>query len=71
MSIPVAIDINRDGIWSTLEDGGRLWQMEIHAEKALALDFVFSKFWLPKKGNSSSLIHQQKKQLEQLRRNTY
>ena len=50
VSIPVAIDINRDGIWSTLEDGGRLWQMEIHAEKALALDFVFSKFWLPKKG---------------------
>ena len=50
VSIPIEIDINKDGIWSTLEDGGRLWQMEIHAEKALALDFVFSKFWLPKEG---------------------
>ena len=48
VSIPVVIDINGDGTWSTLEDGGRLWQIEVHAEKALALDFVFSKFWLPK-----------------------
>lgn len=48
--IPIEIDINRDGVWSTLEDGGKLWQMEVHAEKALALDFVFSKFWLPKDG---------------------
>ena len=50
VSIPVVIDIDEDGIWTTLADGGRLWQMEIHAEKALALDFVFSKFWLPKEG---------------------
>ena len=50
ISIPVVIDIDEDGIWTTLADGGRLWQMEIHAEKALALDFVFSKFWLPKEG---------------------
>lgn len=50
VSIPVDININKDGIWSSLEDGGRLWQMEIHAEKALALDFVFSEFWLPKSG---------------------
>ena len=50
VSIPVIIDVNKDGVWSTLEDGGRLWQMEIYAEKALALDFVFSKFWLPKEG---------------------
>ena len=50
VSIPVILDINKDGVWSTLEDGARLWQMEIHAEEALALDFVFSKFWLPKEG---------------------
>lgn len=50
VSIPIVIDINKDGIWSILEDGAKLWQMEIHAEKALALDFVFSKFWLPKEG---------------------
>ena len=50
VAIPVVIDIHDDGIWTTLEDGDRLWQMEVHAEKALALDFVFSKFWLPKGG---------------------
>lgn len=51
-SVPilVIIDINKDGIWTTLEDGGILWQMVINAEKAWALDFVFSKFWLPKGG---------------------
>jgi hypothetical protein len=48
--IPVVVDINKDGIWSKFEDGGRLWQMEIHAEKALALDLVFSEFWLPNEG---------------------
>lgn len=48
--IPVEIDITKDGVWSTLDDGGKLWQMEIHAEKALALDFVFSEFWLPNEG---------------------
>ena len=50
IAIPLERDINRDGIWTSLEDGGKLWQMEIHADKALALDFVFRKFWLPKGG---------------------
>ena len=48
--IPLELNLSKDGIWTTLEDGDRLWQMEVHAEKALALDFVFSKFWLPKGG---------------------
>ena len=50
VSIPLVIDSNKDGVWTVLEDGGKLWQMEVHADKALALDFVFSKFWLPKGG---------------------
>ncbi len=50
VSIPVTIDSNKDGIWTVLEDGGKLWQMEIHADKAKAIDFVFSKFWLPNGG---------------------
>ena len=48
--IPMILDMDMDGIWTTLDDGGKLWQMEIHADKAKALDFVFSKFWLPSKG---------------------
>jgi hypothetical protein len=50
VSIPVTLDLNRDGIWTTLEDGGKLLQMNIRADKAKALDFVFSKFWLPQEG---------------------
>lgn len=48
--IPMTLDLIKEGICTDLDDGGKLWQMEIHAEKALALDFVFSKFWLPKGG---------------------
>lgn len=50
VSIPYIIDANKDGIWTILDDGGKLWQIEIHANRALALDFVFCKFWLPKEG---------------------
>ena len=48
--IPLLIDSSKDGEWTILEDGGKLWQMEVRANNALALDFVFSKFWLPKRG---------------------
>lgn len=50
ISIPLIIESNKNGVWTTLEDGGKLWQMGIHVDKAYALDFVFSKFWLPKTG---------------------
>ena len=51
-SIPIQLicNIMDDGKWKSLEDGGKIWQVKIHVEKALALDFVFSKFWLPKGG---------------------
>ena len=45
ISIPLILNPNENGVWTVLEDGGKLWQMEIRAQKALALDFVFSKFW--------------------------
>ena len=48
-AVPIAtsLDMNREGIWTNLNDGGKICQLEICADKALALDFVFSKFWLP------------------------
>lgn len=30
VSIPIIVDSNNDGVWTTLDSGGRLWQMEIH-----------------------------------------
>ena len=35
-SVPIAVslDIKKDGVWTDLGDGGKLWQMKIHAEKA-------------------------------------
>ena len=50
VGIPVSISMDEYGQWTTLEDGGKLWQLQISAEKAKALDFVFSKFWLPDGG---------------------
>jgi hypothetical protein len=50
IGIPISISMNEYGLWTTLDDGGKLWQLQISAENAKALDFVFSKFWLPDSG---------------------
>ena len=50
IGIPVSIRMDEYGLWTTLEDGGKLWQLQISAENAKTLDFVFSKFWLPEGG---------------------
>ena len=47
IGIPVSISINNDGVWTDLEDGGKLWQLKVSSENAKSLDFVFSKFWIP------------------------
>lgn len=47
IGIPVSISMDEYGLWTTLDDGGKLWQLQISAENAKALDFVFNKFWLP------------------------
>ena len=47
IGIPVSISMDKYGQWTNLEDGGKLWQLQISAEYAKALDFVFSKLWVP------------------------
>ena len=36
VGIPVSISMDEYGQWTTLEDGGKLWQLQISAEKAKA-----------------------------------
>ena len=50
IGIPISISMDEYGLWTTLDDGGKLWQLKISAKNAKALDFVFSKFWLPDGG---------------------
>jgi hypothetical protein len=50
VAIQVSLNMEQSGKWTTLKDGGKLWQLAIHAKDAKALDFVFDKFWLPEGG---------------------
>ncbi len=51
------------GVWTELPNGDRLWQLEVSCSSALSINFLYSKFWLPKGGilyiynkNKQSLI---------------
>lgn len=48
--IHVSLNLHQDGIWTSLKDGGKIWQLCIRAKDAKAIDFVFDKFWLPDGG---------------------
>ena len=51
-SVPIHVDLNstRNGFWTDFEDGGKIWQLAIHATDATGIDLVFSRFWLPEGG---------------------
>ena len=49
-NIPVDLDINNSGEWTTLENGDRVWRLGIIAEGAVSLNFVFDQYHLPKGG---------------------
>ena len=46
----VAYSINNSGTWKTLANGDKLWQLHIICPKALSINFLFDKFWLPEGG---------------------
>ncbi len=39
-----------DGVWSTLENGDRIWRILITSPKALSLNFIFDDFYMPEGG---------------------
>lgn len=45
--IPVNFDMTNAGTWTTLENGDKLWQMEISSPGAFAINLTYDKFWLP------------------------
>ena len=44
---PLQIDVNNDGIWTNLPQGGRIWQVGIKSPNALNLSIKFDEFYLP------------------------
>ena len=49
--IPVAIDLNSKGLWETLENGDRIWRLQIYAKKAYHLNLIYNNFYLPEGAN--------------------
>lgn len=45
--IPVRLDMNECGEWTTLPDGQTIWQLEIHAPGAIATSLLYEKFVIP------------------------
>ncbi len=46
----VRLDLYNSGQWTDLENGDRLWRIQIECAKAKSLNFLFDKFWLPPGG---------------------
>jgi len=44
----VKYDLTNSGVWYTLPNGDKLWQLEIHCPEALSINLLYDKFWLPK-----------------------
>ena len=46
---PIAVDFNMDnsGIWTVLEDGSAIWQLEIESEGAFSLNIIYDIFNIP------------------------
>lgn len=43
----VDLDASRDGTWRTLDDGSRVWRLQLHSPGAYSLALLFSRFQLP------------------------
>ncbi len=46
----VAYDWNNSGKWIELENGDRIWKLEIHCPLAKSINLSYDKFWLPEGG---------------------
>ena len=39
-----------DGVWTTLENGDRIWRLMVKSDNALSLNFIFDDFYMPEGG---------------------
>lgn len=53
VAVPLAVDANLEnaGTWIELPDGGRLWQLKLHASGALGLIALYDAFYIPEGAN--------------------
>jgi hypothetical protein len=43
----VNYNLDNSGIWTTLPNGDKIWQLEIYSQGALSINLLYDKFWLP------------------------
>ena len=46
-TISVDLNMNNDGIWTTLEDGSSIWQLKITSYDAYSLNLIYDIFHIP------------------------
>lgn len=44
---PLVLNMEEDGLWTDLSNGGRIWRTAVHSPKALNLSINFTDFYLP------------------------
>lgn len=44
---PVNYNTENSGTWTDLNDGSRIWELSIICKKALSINLLYDKFWLP------------------------
>ncbi|OFX81481.1 MAG: hypothetical protein A2X12_00920 [Bacteroidetes bacterium GWE2_29_8] len=44
------LNLNNSGTWTTLDNGDRIWQLAINSPKALTINLIFDKFYIPDGG---------------------
>ncbi|MDA9898044.1 T9SS type A sorting domain-containing protein [Flavobacteriales bacterium] len=44
------IDPSKDGLWETLDNGDKVWRLNIQSEGAQALGLFYDAFWIPSNG---------------------
>jgi len=49
VSVPVNVNMENAGTWSTLPDGRKIWRLSITSPGAKAIGVNFDKFWLPRR----------------------
>jgi len=57
----VNLTLENSGLWTTTEDGGKLWRLRIASPDARSLNLLYDKFWLPE-GAKFFLYSEDKKQ---------
>lgn len=59
IEVPLSLNMQEDGLWTTLDGGGKIWRTTIQAAGALNMSVNFSDFYLPV-GSKLQLYNQER-----------